>query len=84
MPFSSLFLRGLPVTSALPTRRRKEANTSTHATDYLTRSVRRASCGFVLVANPDIVPKPARGRCRTVVPAALLVGQTLPFGAIAG
>ena len=48
MPFSSLFLRGLPVTSALPTRRRKEANTSTHATDYLTRSVRRAS-GFVQV-----------------------------------
>ena len=44
----------------------------------------RKDCGFVLVANPDIVPKPARGRCRTVVPAALLVGQTLPFGAIAG
>ena len=40
----------------------------------------KASCR--IVANSDIVPKPPRGRCRTGVPAALLVGQTLPFDAI--
>jgi hypothetical protein len=28
-------------------------------------------------------PKPTWGRCRTGVPAALLVAHTLPFGAIA-
>ena len=31
-----------------------------------------------------LAPSEYQGKCRTVVPAALLVPQTLPFGAIAG
>ena len=31
-----------------------------------------------------LAPSEYLGKCRTVVPAALLVPQTLPFGAIAG
>ena len=38
--------------------------------------------GGWIVGQPKAIQKPAWGRCRTV-PAALLVGQTLPFGAIA-
>ena len=46
---------------ALPMLRRREADTTSYVSDYLTRSVRRAS-GFVLAENPPEslrAPQPA-------------------------
>ena len=51
MGFFSLSVRGQALTRMLPRSRRREANTSTYAVDYLTRSVRRAS-GLVLADHP--------------------------------
>ncbi len=52
--FFSLSVRGQALTRMLPRSRRREANTSTYAVDYLTRSVRRAS-GLVLADNPGVI-----------------------------
>jgi len=49
MVFFSLFVWGQALVQALPRLRRREANSTSYVSDYLTRSVRRAS-GFVLVS----------------------------------
>jgi len=45
---------------ALPRLRRREANTTSYVSDYLTRSVRRAS-GFVLVVHPEVIETRLQG-----------------------
>jgi len=53
----SLFVRGEALMQTLPRHPKREANTISYVSDYLTRSVRRAS-GFVPVGNPEVIAEP--------------------------
>jgi len=57
MGLFSLFVRGEALMQKFPRHRRREANTTSYVSDYLTRSVRRA-IGFVLVAKSETTPAP--------------------------
>ncbi len=55
--------------------RRREANATSYVSDYLTRSVRRAS-GFVLADHPGVIVAAPRQRPELAAPNLMPTGTT--------